>query len=275
MNKKIASKIAIGIILLIAIVVGGVVWLQNNKQAPVTVPVVTQPAPVVQQPAKPITPAPWAQQPTQAENCGDKTMQCPDGSNVNNTGPNCSFQECKKYDLSSLNSELWTKYTNNRLGFSLMIPKYQFSDGADGKKYPVQVSEKGDDIRIYSADTKENDSTWTIKIRKVKSDADINALIKNGTFALGTNCVVDRKDPSLEAGTYDITVKPVGSEDLCGMSMYVLRYYPEKGIAAYWNMGQDNHFIIPLAKPIVDDDGITQSVEGADKIMALSFEFIK
>ncbi|KKP97389.1 MAG: hypothetical protein UR99_C0013G0001 [Candidatus Moranbacteria bacterium GW2011_GWD2_36_12] len=44
-NRKIASEIAVGIILLIAIVVGGIFWLQNKKvQAPViqSSPVTTQ-----------------------------------------------------------------------------------------------------------------------------------------------------------------------------------------------------------------------------------------
>ena len=50
MNKKIASEIAIGIILLIAIIVGGVVWMQNKKQTPEAQPVVTQPVPVAQTP---------------------------------------------------------------------------------------------------------------------------------------------------------------------------------------------------------------------------------
>jgi hypothetical protein len=51
MKKKIASEIVIGIILLIAIAVGGVFWLQNKTQAPAQQPVVTVPvaqAPVTQ-----------------------------------------------------------------------------------------------------------------------------------------------------------------------------------------------------------------------------------
>ena len=48
MNKKIASEITIGIILLIAIVIGGIFWLQNKNQAPVAAPVTTQSVPVTQ-----------------------------------------------------------------------------------------------------------------------------------------------------------------------------------------------------------------------------------
>ena len=49
-NKKISSEIAVGIILLVAIIIGGVFWLQNKAQAPVTAPVTTQPATVAQTP---------------------------------------------------------------------------------------------------------------------------------------------------------------------------------------------------------------------------------
>lgn len=43
MNKKIASEIAIGVILLLAIVIGGIFWLQNKKEMSVVQPVVIQP----------------------------------------------------------------------------------------------------------------------------------------------------------------------------------------------------------------------------------------
>jgi len=48
MNKKIASEIAVGIIAIVAIIVGGVFWLQQNKQMPeaqsAVVPIVQTPA---------------------------------------------------------------------------------------------------------------------------------------------------------------------------------------------------------------------------------------
>jgi hypothetical protein len=59
------------------------------------------------------------------------------------------------------------------------------------------------------------------------------------------------------------------------MSAYVIKYYPDKNLVAYWNMGQDSNFLIPLTQPIINSNGITQDVKGADQIMASSFEFIK
>ena len=49
MNKKIASEIAIGIILLLAIVIGGIFYWQNQQMS-AAVSVTTQPIPVVQAP---------------------------------------------------------------------------------------------------------------------------------------------------------------------------------------------------------------------------------
>ncbi|EKE19789.1 MAG: hypothetical protein ACD_8C00105G0002 [uncultured bacterium] len=59
MNKKIASEIAVGVILFLAIAVGGIFWMQNKKvQAPVSQTITTQPAtqPVQQQPTEQTTP---------------------------------------------------------------------------------------------------------------------------------------------------------------------------------------------------------------------------
>ena len=49
MNKKIASEIAVGIILLLAIVIGGIFWLQNKKENQTNVSIVQQTQPGVQQ----------------------------------------------------------------------------------------------------------------------------------------------------------------------------------------------------------------------------------
>lgn len=55
MNKKIASEIAIGVILLLAIVVGGIFWLQNKKEVPAVQPVVTQSTQIAQMAQSTIT----------------------------------------------------------------------------------------------------------------------------------------------------------------------------------------------------------------------------
>lgn len=66
LNKKIANEIAIGIILILAIIVGGIFYWQNQKSV---------------------------QQPEQRA-CTMEAKLCNDGSYVSRTGPNCEFTPC-------------------------------------------------------------------------------------------------------------------------------------------------------------------------------------
>lgn len=69
-NKKIASEIAIGVILLFAIVIGGIFWQQNQKMSEVD-----------------------NKQPEQRA-CTMEAKLCNDGTYVSRTGPNCEFTPC-------------------------------------------------------------------------------------------------------------------------------------------------------------------------------------
>jgi hypothetical protein len=255
-------------LIIISVLIGAVFLSGCGKQA-----VQDQPAPPTQIGQEPVdVPAI-----NQGQNFGDNRKQCPDGSAASYSESDNSFTGCENYDLANLDPELWAKHTDSRLGFSLMIPKFNFPNGKEGEKYPVQVMENNDGIKIRSAEmeAREDDGSWIINIKKIENDSDfadfMNEVGRNG-------CKLYRKDPSLQPGVYDVTVVPdaTDTENLCGgMSAYVLKYYPEKGLAAYWDMGQDNSFLVPLDEPIVDDDGIAQVSQGADQIMAVSFEFIK
>jgi hypothetical protein len=65
MNKKIANELAVGIILLLAIIVGGIFWLQNKKQMPTE----TAMSIVQKQPAStPTVPVTQPEKKSQAEN---------------------------------------------------------------------------------------------------------------------------------------------------------------------------------------------------------------
>lgn len=197
---------------------------------------------------------------TEQQNCQSQIKQCPDGNYVENTGLNCSFQPCEKYDLANLDSTLWTKYVNTKLGFALMVPKFSGEE-----KHPVKIEENGSDVRIYSKEYSE-DGSWTIKIRKAESDMDLNRLIANEF--MGEGCQIGTQTPSLQQGTFDVRIVASntsdGPENLCGNFAYVLKYYPGKKVAAYWTMGQDNSFIFP-----------EEEVSQVDQIMAASFEFIQ
>ena len=70
MNKKIASEVAVGIILLVAVAIGGVFYWQNKING-------QQPAGDDHQRA-----------------CTEEAKICPDGSSVGRTGPSCEFAPC-------------------------------------------------------------------------------------------------------------------------------------------------------------------------------------
>ena len=70
MNKKIASEIAIGIILLLAIIIGGIFYWQNKD----------------------------SNQLSGQKACTEEAKLCADGTYVSRTGPNCEFAKCTEAD---------------------------------------------------------------------------------------------------------------------------------------------------------------------------------
>jgi putative hemolysin len=73
-NKKIASEIAVRIILLVAVAIGGIFWWQNQKSI---------------------------QQPEQRA-CTMEAKLCDDGSYVSRTGPNCEFAPCPENESAQM-----------------------------------------------------------------------------------------------------------------------------------------------------------------------------
>lgn len=89
MNKKIASEIAIGIILLVVVVVGAALWLQglkNNQQPEVSNKVVQKPVTKIEE--------------EKGVMCTQDARLCEDGKTyVSRTGPNCEFTECPSNNM--------------------------------------------------------------------------------------------------------------------------------------------------------------------------------
>jgi putative hemolysin len=75
LNKKIASELAIGIILILATIVGGIFWLQNKKVSTNS---------------------------NQQKACTMEAKLCDDGSYVSRTGPNCEFTPCPENKTSQM-----------------------------------------------------------------------------------------------------------------------------------------------------------------------------
>jgi hypothetical protein len=78
MDKKIPSEIAIGLLVLLAVVIAAFLWMQNNKSDKYDF--------------LPPTGNGGTSQPGQV--CPQMAKQCDDGSYVNMTGPNCEFAPC-------------------------------------------------------------------------------------------------------------------------------------------------------------------------------------
>ncbi len=87
-NKKIASELAVGTVLILAIAVGGIFWMENKNS------VISDQSLVIQKSQKPeIVNIPEIELKNEVA-CTMEAKLCDDGSSVGRTGPNCEFAEC-------------------------------------------------------------------------------------------------------------------------------------------------------------------------------------
>ena len=56
--------------------------------------------------------------------CTQEAKQCPDGSYVSRTGPNCEFEECAKPSIAQIDMSDWKTYRNEEYGFEVRYPTY-------------------------------------------------------------------------------------------------------------------------------------------------------
>lgn len=104
LNKKIASEVAIVSILLLAVVVGGIFWMQGRNLVPDN----SQSIANNQEEEKPIQ--------EDGVICTQDAKLCTDGSYVSRTGPNCEFASCPIEKQQSLNN------TSSHFSFKKEIP---------------------------------------------------------------------------------------------------------------------------------------------------------
>lgn len=207
MNKKIASEIAIGIILILTIVIGGIFWLQSKKgkQQPAVNNQIPQPAINQQQSA-------------------DETI------------------DWQTYKNNKLGFEInIPKDANN--GPIKNIEKddsvWFFLEKDDNKEAEQQF-----DNNLISEFKRVDGISWAIIVKTVNNDKELDKFIKD---RYGKDCKLGEKTPSEKTGTFDVAIdtgeiKEAG--DGCFINwMLFIKYSPENHKVAAWDIGQDISFV--------------------------------
>ncbi len=101
MNERLPSELALGIIVILAIIIGWIILLDNDKYN--------------QNKAAPLPD-------NQLKACTMEAKICPDGSTVGRTGPNCEFTPCPTESVE-IDTSNWKTYRNERYGFEFKYPK--------------------------------------------------------------------------------------------------------------------------------------------------------
>ncbi|EKE19772.1 MAG: hypothetical protein ACD_8C00109G0003 [uncultured bacterium] len=164
-NKKVASEIAIGIILLITIVIGGIFWVQNkeSEMADQSVP----PAIENQQPK--------AIAPTEKEGaiCTQDAKLCDDGSYVSRTGPKCEFAQCPVAQTVKEGYKI-VEVKNPSVQFSFEVPEKWLTETRNSGEKQISTEE----MRDFLADVLNGDSQYADYTRKDFNKMSINEIEK-------------------------------------------------------------------------------------------------
>ena len=212
-NKKIASEVGVGIILLIAIILGGSFWMQskkieNIKQAPVA---------AVQKPIeqKPIE--------TSGTVCTQEAKLCSDGKTyVSRTGLSCQFAPCPDEVVTLTNNVPASKNNDNQ--FSIDNLKFNLPKGlivakeSDGKIYIKDLNYKSKyDVFLYTSSI----SKRHMSVNAVSDITTINPPISfnGGSFSaedIGgamASYIVDIKDYQYEIVWYVVGNEPIPADN--------------------------------------------------------------
>ncbi len=120
-NKKIASELAVGTILLISIVVGTIIWMENERAVVGDKPSIIENTPVS---------ATKEERKEEDVACIMDAKLCDDGSSVGRIGPNCEFAECPAIEKTAndYKSDPDALYEKTRLA--------QPNPNAEARKFP-------------------------------------------------------------------------------------------------------------------------------------------
>jgi len=161
MNKKIKIEIAVGIIAVVAIVVGVAVWKENRE-------------------IKFETPKVAIEKKVGGTVCTMEAKLCANGSYVSRTGPNCEFAACP--EVKKDETADWKTYRNDKYGFTFQYPnKLVIDPKSDDNSIWVsggydEFGQLGQDHYTISIQSNLNN----ISLEKFLSNHDIN--LKNSTI---------------------------------------------------------------------------------------------
>jgi len=239
--------------------------------------------------------------------CPADAKVCSDGSTVSRTGANCEFEACPSAEAkiakdsgnkvandkkqgSKIESvdNLWNRYTNYDLGFTIKFPKKTNWGGANHKP---EIIEDGEIVYITSSDIQKNEVlkikesnksifekangvSFAILVQKASGEKDLDKFIKN---RYDTTCNFDGIKETKQKGVFEVLFSgDAGGEDNFGPPTNcfinyttVVRYSPSKELVAAWDIGQAINF---------DDGDILKDYPagvGLDMIISDSFEFLK
>ncbi len=100
------------------------------------------------------TPGPWGPSPAEVQRrgaiaCTQEAMQCPDGSYVGRTGPNCEFAQCPTASSTAVDTSGWKAFTDQRYGVTLKYPANWQVNGALGKQTLLRIGHPLSGMAVY------------------------------------------------------------------------------------------------------------------------------
>jgi hypothetical protein len=138
-NKKIASEIAVGIILLIAIAVGGIFWVQNRNT------VISNQSSVIEN-QKSVTQEPIKEKGVM---CTQDAKLCDDGSYVSRTGPKCEFSACPVSGAAK-NGYKIVEVNNPSVQFSFEVPEKWLTETRHSGERELSIAEMNEYLSGYT-----------------------------------------------------------------------------------------------------------------------------
>jgi hypothetical protein len=161
--------------------------------------------------------------------------------------------------------EVLKTYTNNTLGFNLLIPDIeQINVKEDGNIVYIGTAESLKDVPDKNANPQATkydlvkNIPWGILIENVADDNELQQVIQN---KYGSNCKLGRKETTAQVGLFNVKLDSknlnTGKDGSCDVYWsYVIKYDQYRGKVAIWDIGLDAAFVI---NGVAQDDKMADS----------------